>query len=203
MDFLNINKSIQLVIHKSAIFVCDGEQIEIHIPISIDTVLDIDNLQAEDFFGNVFNKLSDPDEYPDAAGSGMSFIQINCWWFTIAPCQPNNNVNPTSRNTLDTSIATIDVEETDSGPSMVTVRLLQTLLGCIATYHIYKPGQNVCQRRKAVRDWLQKEMDDNSERVHISELPAWHQAVGRFNIRVFNSQGNVLHSKRTDSDLDG
>ena len=120
LEFLNTNKSIKLVIHTSAIFVRVGEQIEIHIPISIDTVLDIDHLQAEDFFGDVFNKLSDPDEYPDAAGSGMSFIEINGWWFTIAPCQPNNNAHPTSRNTLDTSIATIDVEETDSGPSMVT-----------------------------------------------------------------------------------
>ena len=199
IEFLQISKSIKLVLHTTATFLRDGEEINIHIPITIDTILDIDTLDAQNFFEEVFNKLTDPDEYPDAAGSGMSFINISGWWFTMAPCQPNNNVSPTSRNTLDTTITSVGVDDTDGRPTMVTMRLSQTLLGCIALHHVYNPGMNANQRRKAVRRWLLEELlMDNTEWVHISELPAWHRTTDRFNIRVFNSRGNVLYSKQYD-----
>lgn len=131
IEFLQISKSIKLVLHTSATFLRDGEEINIHIPITIDTILDIDTLDAQNFFEEVFNKLTDPDEYPDAAGSGMSFINISGWWFTMAPCQPNNNVSPTSRNTLDTTITSVGVDDTDGRPTMVTMRLSQTLLDAL------------------------------------------------------------------------
>ena len=50
-----------MAINRSAIFLKDGEEIEIHITTKVDIMLGLDGLEIQDLFGKVFNKLSDPD----------------------------------------------------------------------------------------------------------------------------------------------
>ena len=34
------------------------------------------------------------------------------------------------------------------------------------------------------------------ENIHISELPAWHDECGLFNLQIFNNRGNVIYKKK-------
>ena len=65
-----------MVNHTSAIFLKDDEEREIHIQSNMDAVLDIDPLEIQGFFGEVFTKLTDPDDFPSVEGSGLSFVSI-------------------------------------------------------------------------------------------------------------------------------
>ena len=199
VHYLEEKKSIKLVIHTSAIFLKDAEEIEIHVKSNVDAILDIDHLQIQDFFGEVFKKLTDPEDFPSVEGSGLSFIRICRWWFKLAHCQPNNTVNASARNTISTDWPTIEVDETDSsGPSITTTLTADTVIGCIALYHVYVAGHNKTQRRRAVSRWIQKNLYQipYQENIHISELPAWHNECGLFNLQIFNNRGNVIYKKK-------
>ena len=87
LSYLKSVISIKLVMHSSAIFMKDGEEIEIHLPINCNTILDIDELQIADFFGEAFEKLTDLEEFPTPAGSGLAFLKIRRYWFSMVECQ--------------------------------------------------------------------------------------------------------------------
>ena len=57
VQYLEDVKSIKFIIHTSAIFLKD-EEIEIHIQNNVDAVLDIDQLEIQDIFGEVFKKIN-------------------------------------------------------------------------------------------------------------------------------------------------
>nr|QTE04054.1 MAG: PolB [Turdus naumanni densovirus] len=185
--------SVQVVIHSSAIWESEAEdlQVDVHQPPLDPLFLDEDQGEEDltDIWQETFENLTDPEQF-ELDGSGLTLnVETFKFWFQVSPYQPNNNPNPTSKNSRDAN----DQPPPGQQP-------LDGLAVAIAWHHL--PFLEGTIRRKGNFQMISKFIKaarfifPNNQPTTLSTLAQWHQANNMEpELQVWNKRGNLIYSK--------
>lgn len=183
--------SAQIIIHSSAVWESEAEdlQVEIHQPPIPPLFLDEDQGQEEinAVWEETYENLTDPDQF-EIDGSGLTLNgETFKFWFQISPYQPNNNPVPHGKNSRDAN----DTPPPGQEP-------LDGLEVCLAWHHL--PHLEGTIRRKgnlqAIKNWIThaRLIRPNNQPTTLSTLAQWHRANNnKYHLQVWNKRGNLIY----------
>nr|DAC81435.1 TPA_asm: PolB [Tasmanian devil feces monodnaparvovirus 2] len=206
MNYLQQVQSIRLTVHTSGLFqTVEGQQCELHIANPHNYDLDIEMVNLDDIREEIEALCTDPDNFPQYAGSGLVLLAITTWWFKVIPFQPNANARPNGRNTVQNAGHPIhwDGMEDISNDEDVDPNVYVQNSFYDAMYYCLHPeeqpeSRRPKQKKRVFRWYMANCFGSKKSIINPSEVPAWHDAYGSGNLCIFNMRGNIIYHRELD-----
>lgn len=196
------NESFIVAVHSSALFTCEGNTMEMHMPVRPLVVFDPqhDEQFMVEMLDNMGGLLADIENFEGFESSGWNYVPGTMkYWFKVYPCQPNPTPSQNSRNTLDE-----DDRDEDSQRSPHR-RLNPFVSAVIAAYYLKEHGKlprTITAREAAFEAFAERNLQFilpflRTPNFRLDYLRRWHEfTLMRLNVRVWSMRGNLLYAKR-------
>lgn len=201
-ELLSLGHSFLVTCHASALFVdAAGEEQELHMPALQPVLFDPDHPGPviDDLIQNIWEELTNPEGYMNIEGSGWTMIPgTNTYWVNTIRYQPNNNAEPSNRNSYDPSQVGDDPDDPPVTTDM-TGRVTDTFLLSLAAHFVQRKHHHTRLVYAGLCEtWLREQGlvpgSDVTSKINPTSLGEWHERVYKYNIRIFSSHGNVIYS---------
>lgn len=189
---LEIHGSLQIIIHSSAVWESEAENIavELHQP-PLDPLF-LDGDMQDDIYNiwqESYERLTDP-EYFVLDGSGLTLnAETFKFWIQCNKYQPNNNPTPSDKNSRDAT-------PPDNNPNMDGLHIA-------IAWHFHPHLEGTIRRKgnyQHLKNWITHAglRIINNQPTNFSTLAQWHQQHNmKYHLQVFNKRGNLVYDRGT------